>query len=370
MWETKGRASNFSQNIVGIFSEEDKIIDCFKDKMIKNIDNCTSHYNVLAGLSSLSESKEKFPIIYNIPKDKLNELHAGDVLLLKHSGEVQRMWSADSTQNVLFLTEKCNSACIMCPQPQLQIDHGDEVLSVLAHIQKDELHDICISGGEPTVSEKLDCILETLKSFPNVSPIILTNGRKFKDIDFTIKIVNSAPKNMVYAIPLYSSVSEIHDAIVGVKGAFDETIRGIYNLTKLMVPVEIRIVMIKQNIESIQELANFIGWNLPMTIHVAFMGMEVHGRANDNLDSVWVEPIEYGQALVKAVCELANRDIPVSVYNVPLCLLPTAIHKYSRMSISDWKKMSVEECSKCSKRNECCGLFATSSRLPIGIKAI
>lgn len=120
------------------------------------------------------------------------------------------------------------------------------------------------------------------------------------------------------SIPLYSAVPEIHDSIVGAKGAFRETIMGLHNLAKFRIPVEIRIVLTKQNITGLVDLADFIGWNLSMAVHVAFMGMEIHGRADDNKGKVWVEPANYMQELTIAVKNIAHRNIPVSIYNLPL----------------------------------------------------
>ena len=175
-------------------------------------------------------------------------------------------------------------------------------------------------------------------------------------------------RSTVFAVPLYASISRVHDEIVGVKGAFSETIKGIYNLTRFSIPVELRIVLIKQNILSLKDLAHFIGWNLPMVIHVAFMGMEVYGRAEKYADKVWVEPNEYMDCLTEAVKGLAYRNMHVSIYNLPHCLLPQDLWQYSRKSISDWKLNYLDICFACTKKEECAGFFATSSKIPQGVR--
>ena len=70
--------------------------------------------------------------------------------------------------------------------------------------------------------------------------MVLTNGRRFSDFEFTKNVIANAPFNTQYAIPLYSAVPEIHDSIVGAKGAFRETIMGLHNLAKFRIPVGIR----------------------------------------------------------------------------------------------------------------------------------
>jgi His-Xaa-Ser system radical SAM maturase HxsC len=220
------------------------------------------------------------------------------------------------------------------------------------------------------MNDKFINVMGHLKKFPNASPMVLTNGRRFSDFEFTKNVVLNSPFNTQYAIPLYSAVPAIHDQIVGTKGAFRETINGIYNLTRFRIPIEIRIVLTRQTIPGLVELAEFIGWNLPMVVHVAFMGMEIYGRADKNRNEIWIEPRAYVQYLYTAVKNIAYRDLDVSIYNLPLCLLPKSLWKYSERSISDWKQGYLSECAQCVQKDTCGGFFTTSSIVPKGIHKI
>ena len=366
MWQIEGIAKNIDKPIIAPFSCKSGFVNCFLRKNITLLSHKSEKYK-FASISSLKQVDTNFPIIYDAPFDKLSKLKEGDVLRLCPDGMIQRVFEIQSEQNVLFLTERCNSRCIMCPQPQMPYDYSDDVIKILQCIPNKALHHICLSGGEPTLSAKIFDILKRLKKYPFIQPIILTNGRKFSDKNFVNQFIKNAPFNMIYAIPLYSSIPLVHDKIVGIEGAFKETITGIYNLTRFRVPIEIRIVLMKQNIFNLAELAEYIGWNLPMTIHVAFMGMEVYGRASENAEDVWIEPITYMNNLIDAVKILDYRNIPVSVYNLPLCLLPNELKKYNKVSISAWKQGYIEKCQDCLMRDRCNGFFTTSQRIPIGI---
>ena len=98
------------------------------------------------------------------------------------------------------------------------------------------------------------------------------------------------------------------------------------------------------------------------------MGMEVYGRAEKYADKVWVEPNEYMDCLTEAVKGLAYRNMHVSIYNLPHCLLPKDLWQYSRKSISDWKLNYLDICFACTKKEECAGFFATSSKIPQGVR--
>ena len=75
------------------------------------------------------------------------------------------------------------------------------------------------------------------------------------------------------------------------KGSFNKAIYGILNLYRLQQNIEIRIVITKKNYRDLSNIAHFIYWNMPFVFRIAFMGMETHGAASDNLKEVWIEPV-------------------------------------------------------------------------------
>lgn len=82
------------------------------------------------------------------------------------------------------------------------------------------------------------------------------------------------------------------------------------------------------------------------------------GFAKANLQSLWIDPVDYGEALESAVTSLATCGMTVSVYNHQLCTLPLSLWPFSRRSISDWKNDYAPECDGCLVRAECGGFFA------------
>ena len=164
---------------------------------------------------------------------------------------------------------------------------------------------------------------------------------------------------MMVGIPIYSDDPALHDYIVQARGAFDETIRGILNLKRFHQKVEIRVVLHKQSIPRLGALAEFIARNLLFVDHVALMGLEMMGFTRANLDVLWIDPIEYKDTLSRAVRILEKSRMRVSVYNHQLCLVNPDILPVYRKSISDWKNEYAPECTRCTKRNECGGFFAS-----------
>jgi len=110
--------------------------------------------------------------------------------------------------------------------------------------------------------------------------------------------------------------------------------------------------------ERLIELARFIYRNLPFVEHVALMGTEPIGFARAHYDDLWMDPADMAPVLVKAVDFLSKRNVRVSLYNLPLCVLPEPLWAYSRKSISDWKRQYLPACEQCVVKERCGGFFS------------
>lgn len=277
--------------------------------------------------------------------------------------------------NSFLITERCNHYCLMCSQPPKNIDDGilyDEMLEVLKLCDRGS-GEICFSGGEPTTEpDKFIKLLKIAKSYlPETSIHILSNGRSSSNEGFVESIANINHPDIMMGIPLYSSDPYKHDYIVQSEGAFNETIKGIINLNRFNVPVEIRVVLHALTIPTLEVLAYFISRSLPFVSQVAFMGLEITGFTRANLDKLWIEPDDYQNELFNAVKTIESVGIKSKIYNLPLCLTYPELWPNTVQSISDWKIEYFSECLECVKMESCGGFFSSAvNKMPINIKAI
>ncbi|WP_245208297.1 His-Xaa-Ser system radical SAM maturase HxsC [Bacteroides faecium] len=285
-----------------------------------------------------------------------------------------RPFDINSNDNTLFVTSQCNNNCIMCCQPPKPIDDIDELydynLTLIKNAPKD-IPIIGISGGEPTLLGKklISLIAEIRNNLPNTEIHMLSNGRKFCNVEFTHEIKEVAGDKLIVGIPLHSDYFKDHDMIAGKKNAFNDTMYGLYNLAYEHISIELRVVIISLNYKRLLPIAEFIHKNLPFTSWTAFMGMEYVGYAVTNSSKIWIEPIEYIHLLTKAVKYLDEWHYDVAIYNIPLCLLPQEYHHFVPKSISDWKTKYLNICQECKMKDKCCGLFSTSIKSYNGLKA-
>ncbi len=285
---------------------------------------------------------------------KYSYLADGDVLGFDHSSRKFRtLFRQNSAHNSFLVTERCNKESLPLIDPTT--------------------HALTFTGGE-TLSDWEDFIAvlkECRDRLPTTAIQVLTNGRAFANSEIVDAWKDIGHPNLMAAIPVYASVDHIHDHVVQAKGAFDETVLGILKLKDRGQRVEIRVVLHALTAPIIEETGRWIARNLPIVDHVALMGLENTGFAIANDAMLWMDPMDYGNGLAKAVDHLSAAGVNVSVYNLPKCVLPKSVWPHAVQSISDWKNNFVEECDRCDEKSSCSGFFTTGRpRYSRGVRAI
>lgn len=281
------------------------------------------------------------------------------------------------TDNALFITNKCNSNCIMCPtsdtiRKNSEITPIDNLLKICSQIPNDTEH-ITITGGEPFLLKKnIFQLFNYLKNNLNsVEYLLLTNGRVFSDAEYFRLFCETVPDNLIIGIPLHGYDERTHDFITRSTNSFIQTLHGIKRLLSRHIRVELRIVVSKLNIEFIDKIANLIIDELKGIYSVKFLGLEMLGNARHNMDQVWIDYQSSFEYLKLPIRKLVINEFNVGVYNYPLCCVDKSYWAMCEKSITDYKIRFLKECNECRKRDACGGMFKGTFRLMKGkIKAI
>lgn len=286
---------------------------------------------------------------------------------------MKEKFEIDSNSNVLFVTDQCNNHCVMCCQPpKMKNDfdyHFKKNVSLIKSAPK-ATKVVCVTGGEPTLAgDRLFKLIKIVReNLPETDIQILSNGRIFANHETAHLLKEVGGDRVFVGVPLHSDYAGDHDRIAGCKGAYKETMLGLYNLGDEGIPVELRIVINKMNYRRLFQMAEFIFKNLYFVAWTAWMAMEDTGYATKNAEHIWIEPLEYIPQLCNAISYLDEWTIPSSIFNIPLCLLPLEYHQYATQSISDWKTKYLDFCDNCALKEKCSGLFATSKSIFKGLK--
>jgi His-Xaa-Ser system radical SAM maturase HxsC len=290
---------------------------------------------------------------------------SGDVIRLRRgSGAISVLWRRGARANFLFATERCNSLCLMCSQPPREVDDAwrvEELLQLIPLIDPAAAQ-LGITGGEPTLlGSGLTKVLASCREhLPETRLHVLTNGRRFQESGCAAEWIAAGGSLTTWAVPLYADHAALHDEVVDSPGAFEETLSGLYELACRDAAVEIRVVLHRLTIPRLRHLAVFLFRRMPFVRHIALMGLEPMGFAKGNRERLWIDPVDYVRELEDAMFYLANRGLSVSIYNLPLCILPEGLRPFARQSISEWKNAFAPECGACGLRSRCAGFFASA----------
>ena len=345
--------------------------DVFKNGIIASISKTESVKNKL-----LSEHKNVLfiedsqitllPINYCFEKtnDQLCCLEEYDVVELYSESRFYVCFSALSDDNTLFITNKCNSNCIMCPNSESQRSKNnsrdkDRLLELISYIPSDAKH-ITITGGEPTLMHNdLITVMSAVKNhFEDFTQFLfLTNGRTFSNVGYLEKLLAVCPENIRFAIPIYGDNSDDHDYITGAKGSFAQADAGIKNLLRNNIDVEIRIVVSKLNYVKMTDIARYIKDNYKGVRMINIMATEMTGAAAKNRQEVWIDYADAFKASKSAIKELIVDGYNVNLYNFPLCKVDEGFWSICKKSISGNKVSYNDKCDCCSVKNICGGVF-------------
>ncbi|MDG9670544.1 His-Xaa-Ser system radical SAM maturase HxsC [Hahella sp. CR1] len=314
--------------------------------------------------SSVSKRDHSFISRYLIDPDLYASVNDGDIGLFTGRGFLRVALTSRANHNTLLVTERCDNFCKFCSQPPK--NRNDDWLLVQAAMALAAFNtssQVGISGGEPLIYRS--SFIRFLKFIAEHSPKtplhILSNGRAFSDLDFTLDVAYQCQDKLhSFGIPLYSSVAESHDYLVGIRGAFRETIKGLINAGNSGIPIELRIIPTKYNLSDLEATVLLVSRCLSNLSQISIMNLEPTGWAKQNWHDLYVEPVRYIRELASAIDAAERAHIPICLYNFPLCHLPTELHHYAVKSISDWKNYYPEECEGCRLRNQCGGYFVSS----------
>lgn len=279
-------------------------------------------------------------------------LDTGKIYMLE-AGQLRQSSMLEGDCLTLIPTLACNESCMMCPQQKEESRMGRVSALVARNTDYSCVRQVYITGGEPYLSGP---ILEELVGLipDDVEVSILTNGTlNLLDSPFLLR------DRLRFCVPLYASISGIHNRIVGFRG-FYKTVTNLFHLGNNGVVIELRNVITKVNYKNLPLYAHYVYNNLPFVANVAFMGIELMESAKDNADELWVDPDEYLPFLGEAVEYLVANGINCNLFNMPLCAIPQEMRQWYSPSISPWKRAYSEKCRYCGIRNQCGGMFFSS----------
>jgi MoaA/NifB/PqqE/SkfB family radical SAM enzyme len=180
------------------------------------------------------------------------EVHAAGV-----AGKIsEHEEAAHEKRNWVRLTFDCNNRCVFCLDSDThdgQMRDREEIKRQILDGRRKGATRLILSGGEPTIHPNyLDFIrLGARAGYRKIQTV--TNGRLFSYPQFLDGCVSAGLSEITFS--LHGPNARIHDALVGVKGAFDEEIAGLKNaLADPRLVVNVDIVINRANVAHLAEM--------------------------------------------------------------------------------------------------------------------
>ena len=269
----------------------------------------------------------------------------------------------------LYVTEKCNSNCIMCPMSIHARQRGNsidnEYLINFEDIPYDDTAHFTITGGEPFLEyqKTIYAMSQINQKYPNAEILVLTNGRALA-IDKIFELIKpEITDRYCFAVPIHASSYVLHDRITNSAGSFNQTIRGLMNLSESEARIEIRIVGNKLNIHDIVKTYKMLATACFRVDLINLIAMEMTGCAAANRKALWVDYGELALKAEKGIQFAMMHGIDVGLYNFPLCTIPERLWPLAKTSINPSKIRFYEVCNTCAVREACGGLFYSTYEL-------
>jgi len=172
-----------------------------------------------------------------------------------------KYWSKNRPMNIHFeLTQKCNLRCIHCLFNHESKDElsTQEIFTILTQLARLGVLNLTLSGGEIFTRKDIGEILDFLR-IQRFIVSIYTNGTLL-NASFIEKV--AALKTFDIQISVYGATSDVHDAITGIPGSFQKTIKSIRKLSDARVPVLFKGFLLEKNFQQRRQmikLANELG---------------------------------------------------------------------------------------------------------------
>src|SRR5690606_32047819 len=96
---------------------------------------------------------------------------------------------------------------------------------------------------------------------------------------------------------------------------------------------------------------------VPFAAPWAIMQLERIGYAANRWNELFFDSSEDFNPIACAIDIARLCDIPVLLYNFPLCTVPPAYRALAPATISEWKNKFLPVCEGCSIRQSCGGFF-------------
>lgn len=226
----------------------------------------------------------------------------------------------------IALTYKCQARCFFCyasaPDRGPKVDEmmTAEVQTVLDKIVGEaKVPTVSFTGGEPTLRNDLPELIAYAKEL-GLRANLITNGIRSGNEAFAYSLAEAGLDSA--QVSLEAGNAEAHDAVVGLKGAFARTVKGVQNLKKAGIHTHTNTTINSRNKGELLELVDYLA-----EIGQEYLSMNMVIRTGDAVGTLDIQYQEIGDIVLALKERAESHGMRFVWYSpVPHCLFNTIAH--------------------------------------------
>src|SRR4051812_35583768 len=229
----------------------------------------------------------------------------------------------------IHATDVCNNRCSFCTTGWLMREQGEELghpPRAVLRLQLEEAYEkgarrALFQGGEPTIRRDLGDLLADAQAIGYQATTIFTNARMAASRAGARWL---AAMNVTwFQISIQGGTAEAHDASVGAKGAFEQTVLGARRLIEAGQRVKINAVLTVHLLDTIREFAALMIDLRPEEIGLDTVKPSSAFDANrETYAELLPRMSSYSAAIRDAMIAMDQAGIIARLTSFPACLAP------------------------------------------------
>jgi pyruvate-formate lyase-activating enzyme len=306
-------------------------------------------------------------------------------VIAEQAADLTTPWIAPNGRRMerleLHLTYTCPERCSFCSEEHRMEQYKPyavtwgRVATVLRTHASRGVKNVHLTGGEPTIHPQFVEVLALAKKL-GMRTSVGTIGTMIARPDFAARAMPYLDEAL---FSLHGPTAEIHDAMAGRAGSFEQVCAAITNARALRSDFHayVNTVVTRQNVEALPDtaaLADALGAEL-----IVISNVTPEGKGYDAYELLAV-PLETLARVFPLVPARAPRAV-IRFFGTPMCLLgqhaflSNDLHWDPRVTVEwasapgkvvfdgiyswapDRKRVHTKECTSCARRDVCMGVF-------------
>jgi pyruvate-formate lyase-activating enzyme len=272
--------------------------------------------------------------------------------------------SSSGDSGLIRICTRCNAKCDFCSArgilPDL-VEDREAIQNRVANALEAGRSMISFTGGEPTLVKDLPELIAMARRMGAREIDLQTNGIVLARKKI-FEPLRDAGLSSIF-LSLHSADSKIHDAMLGVAGAFDKALAAAELCMENGVKVRLNFVLTTSNLEGLADLVRLTADRFGRGTHLCLSFVALQGWALDHPELVprlsQATP-EMARALDLADSLGLDSRIP-GLCGVPICMLPGYEEHFDEFHDSDPPRQPdrsfMPACADCPYRQRCSGFW-------------